>query len=361
MFGRVVNPVTETGVRGVNVSLIESHYEGWAVHTEVVRETHTNRFGWFILLPAFRWMPGGPLSAFRSHWLTVNEAGDDYTGGEEHSAEGIVLYNPMFNRGGWSIRKTQYFPKTLTFNLRGCDRVWAATCAFRPFWWGISVPLVPVVSDVNDCRQISNHSLQEQCRQLNTYHGAFVHIDSYAQVQEDKQLCAQVDNGTMSRICLQELPTYIAMAYMYNPQLHPRAALEPIPQGMFPDSLAGVPVMSNKHCGPQEMFSGRVMCSAGYGASLSEELVGLSIETFPGTHENLQSFEWHPAYTDHKKAAVTEETRLGSKILCYHGPMYDSYLWYSGEKHVEVFFYHHIPQESAFVSYYLQRFPSTLQ
>lgn len=360
VFGRVVNPVTGESVRGVNVALVESHYDGWAVHTEAVRETYTNRFGWFILLPAFRWMPGGPLSNFGNYWLTVNEAGEDYSGGEEGSAQGMVLYNPMFNRGGWAIGNGQYFPKTITFRLRGCDRIWDATCSYRLFGWG-AVPLVPVLNNTEDCRKIFSSSLREQCRQLNTYHSAFVHIDSYGQVQQDKQLCSQVDHGIISAACLQELPTYIAMAYMYNPQLHARAVLEPIPQGMFPDSLAGLPVMSNKHCDPRGIFDGRVMCSAGYGASLSNEQVAIYIETFPGTHENFEAFEWHPTYTDHKQATVTDEVRLGSKILYYHGSMYDSYLWYNGEKHVEVFFYHHIPEESQFVSYYLQRFPSTLQ
>ena len=187
-----------------------------------------------------------------------------------------------------------------------------------------------------------------------------MHIDTYEQVQKGRQLCSDVDHGNISRACLEELPTYIAMAYMYHPELHPPAKRRPIPQGMFPDSLAGLPVMNNRHCGPKGLFDGRVMCYAGYGKSISEQGVAVSIETFPGTHENLLAFQWRPSYTDHEKATVTDEMRLGNTILSYHGPMYDSYLWYSGEKHVEVFFYHHIPQESQFVSYYLQRFPSSL-
>lgn len=352
VFGRVVDAVTHKSVRDVNVTLIESHYEGWAVHQEVLRATHTNRFGWFLLLPAFRWLPPFPFSGLRSIWLTVNEDAKGSSGGEEASAETIVLYNPiLFNSKNWPIGDRPYFPKTITPRLQGCDRVWNATCSFKPFWWGISVSLVPVLSDVKDCRKIGNASLQEQCRQLNTYHAAFVHADGYQEVQEDKQLCSDVDHGTISQTCLQELA-----GYARSP-----AKFLPIPQGMFPDTLAGLSVMNNKHCGPQLSFSGRVMCAAGYGASISEERVAVYIETYPGTHENLQASQWRPTYTDYKQATMTEEIRLKSKILCYHGPMYDSYLWYSGEKHVEVFFYHHIPQESQFVSYYLQRFPSTLQ
>lgn len=352
VFGRVTDSVTGKSVRGVNVALIESHYEGWAVQQEVLRATHTNRFGWFLLLPAFRWLPPFPFSGLRSIWLTVNEDANGSSGGEEGSAETVVLYNPiLFNSRNWPIGDSPYFPKTITPTPQGCDRVWNATCSFKPFWWGISISLVPVLSDFAGCRKIRNSSLQEQCRQLNTYHAAFVHADSYPEVQQDKQLCSDVDHGIISRTCLQVLA-----GYARSP-----AKFLPIPQGMFPDTLAGLPVMNNKHCGPQLSFSGRVMCAAGYGASISEELVAVYIETYPGTHENIQASQWRPTYTDYKQATVIEEMRFGSKILCYHGPMYDSYLWYSGEKHVEVFFYHHIRQESQFVSYYLQRFPSTLQ
>jgi hypothetical protein len=41
--------------------------------------------------------------------------------------------------------------------------------------------------------------------------------------------------------------------------------------------------------------------------------------------------------------------------------MYNSFFWYSGDKHVEVFFYTPIPQQEQFVTFYLKKFPSTVR
>jgi hypothetical protein len=132
---------------------------------------------------------------------------------------------------------------------------------------------------------------------------------------------------------------------------------EPMPEGMFPNSLAGLPVMENKHCGPRLEFSGRVMCAAGYG-STAKQLVAVYIEEWPEEEQSAKPPAWKPEYTDHKDATVTVESRPGGNILRYRGPQYDSFYWHSGDRHVEVFFYYPIPQEEQFVSYYLANFPS---
>ncbi len=350
ILGRVVDAVTGNPVRGVNIALSESHYVGWSIDSKITRKTSTNRFGWFFFLPAFRWMPGGLLSEFRAYTLILNEGSVGMIGRDEASAE-IAFSAAPTNRSGWAVANENYFPLSVTFQKSQCAGGYAGTCAYKSVPFPITIRLIPALANVADCTAISDSSLRESCRQMNTYRSALLHVSTYDEVQEDKQLCEQVDHGLMSRSCLSALE---------GAARTPASAVQPVPAGMFPDSLAGVPVMQ-KRCGPRLLFSGRVLCAAGYGVSVSNEMAAVYIETFPGAHENLQASQWRPTYNDYRQATVTAEKRLGSKILCYHGPMYDSYLWYSGEKRIEVFFYHHIPQESQFLSYYLAHFPSTLQ
>jgi hypothetical protein len=120
-----------------------NRYEGWSTHTELHDSAKSGTFGWFFLLGALRWR-GLPLPEFRSYWLTVNE-GDQISGQEEVSAAIQTIYNPMFNRRGAVVGDKNYFPLTVTFHRNGCDRVWPATCMYKPLWWGISLPLIPVL------------------------------------------------------------------------------------------------------------------------------------------------------------------------------------------------------------------------
>jgi hypothetical protein len=354
--GRVVDATTGRAVRNVNVLLQASTYEGWAVHTEVRHRTSTNLFGWFLLPGVFHRDPP-PLSDFRGSWLTVNEDQEGSNGGEEGSAATEVLYNPMFNRRGWPIGNKEYFPLTVTFRPEGCDRVWDATCTYRKFSRGFSIPLIPVLEHVEDCKKINDSLLQERCRQLNTYRAAFVHVDTYEEVQKGKELCNKVKYTQLSKTCLDQLALYIANP-AYDRPIKPQVK-EPTPEGMFPDSLAGVPIIKGG-CGPRLEFSGRVMCSAGYGTQ-SNFLVAVYVEEWPGSEQSVKPTDWKPQYADHDKAIVSVEVQPGGQVLRYHGPQYNSFFWFSGEKHVEVFFYHTIPEHEQFVSFYLKQFPSTLR
>jgi hypothetical protein len=129
---------------------------------------------------------------------------------------------------------------------------------------------------------------------------------------------------------------------------------------MFPDTPAGLPVVQNRQCSPRDAHSGQVLCVSGYGTE-TKQLVAVLIGEFPDSAQSLKRTEWKPSYTDHAQARVSLETRPGGQILRYQGPMYNSFFWYSGDKHVEVFFYKPIPQEEQFVSFYLKKFPSTLR
>jgi len=353
--GVVLDAITGKPVPNVNVLLQVSTYEGWGVHTEVRHRTSTNRLGLFFLRGTFQW---DPLFILRGTWVTVNEDRDGMTGGEQSSAATQVLYNPMSNRRGWPVGNKAYFPLTVTFRRGGCDRVWDATCEYKIFRISTSIPLIPVLNNTDGCRQIANSSVQGRCIQLNTYRGAFVHVDTYEDVQRSKELCRQLEAAGLSKICLDQLASYVANP-AYDHSIRSQVG-EPIPDGMFPESIAGLPVMNNKHCGPRLEFSGRMMCASGYGSQM-KQLVAVYVEEWPGSAKSIEATDWRPQYTDHAESRVNAEIWPGGgRILHYQGPMYNSFFWYSGEKHVEVFFYHSIPQRDQFVSYYLEQFPSTL-
>lgn len=355
--GRVVDAITSRPVDNIEAILQVSSIVDRSLDVQVAHRTSTSRSGWFILPGSLRWdIPF--VRPFQHSWLTLNAEQSGYVVGEEGCAAFEIKFDPMFNARDEPVGNTRYFPLDVTFRKDGCDRVWDAACLYRKFWLGFSIPLVPVLNDVEDCNKIGDSSLRGRCRQLNTYRAAFLHVDTYEEVQRGKSFCNQLETAQLSKTCLDQLKTYIA-----NPTLtrsvKPKVN-EPIPDGLFPETLAGLHVVQNKHCSPRDEFSGQVLCVSGYGTE-TKQLVRISIGEFPGSPPSLKPTDWKTPYTDHAQARVSVELRPGGQILRYQGPMYNSFLWYSGDKHVEVFFYTPIPQQEQFVAFYLKKFPSTLR
>jgi hypothetical protein len=364
--GRVVDGVTGMPVEGVSLTLQISTYEGFSVHTEVKNTATSNRAGRFSLVGTSH-PATSPLDQIRSYWLTVNETSEE-TGLEENSAATRVLYNPMSNRRGEAVGDKRYFPLTVTFRPDGCDRVWVATCIYIASRADIVVRLIPVLDDVYGCNAIGDVRLRENCRQLNTYRAAFLHVGTYEEMKKGKQLCAEVDGDVISSACLYELPVYDTNPQAYDRQVVPQMN-EPVPEGMFPDSIAGLPAMNNGHCGPQISNDGRVNCAGGYG-TVSRQLVAVYFERWPENTPGLKEGS-HLQDPD-----VNEEVHEGGKVLRYLGKWYSgvqgadgsnvqtehkatSYVWFSANTIVEVLFYDPMPQQEEVLSYYLQKFPST--
>ena len=111
----------------------------------------------------------------------------------------------MFNRRGQPVGDKAYFPQAVTFTPDGCDRILNPACTYQESRRDFSVLLIPVLNNVEDCKKIEDSSVIENCRQLNTYRSAFVHVDNYEEVQKGKKLCDEVDAGPISRICLVQL------------------------------------------------------------------------------------------------------------------------------------------------------------
>jgi hypothetical protein len=365
--GRVVDAVTAKPIQGISLTLQISTYEGFSVHTEVKTVARSDPSGKFSLPgakhPSGRvTLPGPngteiPFDEFRAYWLTVNE-GFEANGQEMGSAEGQILFNPMLDPKFGLVTDKRYFPLTVTFppltidpKQEVCGRVWAASCIHMDSWSGITIFLVPMLDDPTACNAIGESSLKERCRQLNTYHAAFLHRASYEDMKIGKRLCEDLGHGWIRDTCLDQLALHSGT---------PVTEALPVPDGMFPDSIAGL-LVKNKHCGPRLRFSGRVMCGAAYGSETKELLATVQIEEFPEEETSNKPPPWNPSYTDHNEAKIREESLGDSKVLRYQGPQFNSFYWYSGKRHVEVFFYMPVPQQEQFVSYYLKRLPSNFQ
>jgi len=356
--GRVVDAVSGKPIGGIALALQISTYEGFSIHTEV-KSTAMSSESQSFSLAGWNHPAASPLDEIRSYWLTVNE-GFETTGIEESSAETQVLYNPMSNQSGWAANDKRYFPLVITFRGDGCQRRWAATCMYLESSSNITIPLIPTLDDPSNCNKIAEAPLRENCRQLNTFHVAFLHVGSYEEVKKGKELCGQVDGSFISKTCLDQLALHSGG----------KNVAEPIPAGMFPDALAGLPVMTNRHCGPRLAWDGRVGCAAGYGTT-PKQLVAVYVEQRPEGWDGLH--EW--SHID-KPISVTEEVRTGGKVFRYEGRWYSgvqsadgtfsryehesiAYVWFSGKTLVQVEFYDPIPQQEEFLTYYLGKFPST--
>lgn len=371
--GWVVDAVTGKPIQGISLTLQISTYEGFSVHTAVKSVGSSDSSGRFSLpranhtVKVFIPGPNGakfPLDEIRAYWLTANE-GFEATGQEQGSAEAEILFNPLLDPK-WPVPNKRYFPLTITFppltinpKVEECGRVWAAACMHVDSWSDVTISLVPVLDSPEGCNSITESSLRERCRQLNTYHAAFLHRASYEDMKIGKRLCEDLGHGWIRDSCLDQLALHS--------ESQATEAL-PVPEGMFPDSIAGL-AMQGKHCGPRLKFSGRVMCGAAYGSETkvaaaqvaAAHVATVQIEEFPEEEPSTKPPPWNPSYTDHNEAKITEEPLAGGKVLRYHGPQFNSFYWHSGDRHVEVFFYQLIPQEEQIVSYYLKKFPSNFQ
>jgi hypothetical protein len=356
--GRVVDAVSGKPIGGMTLTLQMSTYRGFSVHTEVESTATSDRSGSFSLA-GFNHPAKTVLDEFRAHWLTVNQ-GFDATGQEENSAATQVLYNPMSNRRGVAVGDKRYFPLTVTSKPEGCDRVWAATCMYIKSWTDIAIPLIPVLEDVYGCNAIGESSLHEKCRQLNSYRGAYAHIDTYEEVQKGKKLCSQVDDEIISAECLRQLPVYIA-----NPQAYERAVVPspivPLPEGMFVEAIGHVPRF-NQGCGTLDIFTGHSHCGANYGPKEYVFWVAVGVEEWPDSESAQNYFPVEkPQFTDYKEATVKDEILAGGKVRLYQGPQYTAVYWVSKNKFVQVLFYRPIPEQDEFIAHYLAEFPSTLR
>lgn len=218
IVGRVVDAKSGEPIRNIEIAFhINCYCDG--TRTNLIATRTTGRFGWFFFPGALR-LRGFPLADYQAHWLTVNA--EVAPSGSQASAEGEVLYRPTFGRPDWP-RNDKYFPLAVSPDWQGCARVWTPTCMYRSFWWFVSIPVIPVLDDVEACEKIKNASLRENCRRLNTYRAAFGHVGSIEELEKGRRTCNEVDHNDISRTCLNELATYAANPQIQDPVYYGRS------------------------------------------------------------------------------------------------------------------------------------------
>jgi hypothetical protein len=293
--GRIVDATTGKPVRDIAMTLQISMYEGFAVHTEVKSSATSDSSGSFSLAAV-----GHPTELpveSRSYGVTVNQ-GDSASGIEEGSAATRVLYNPVSNRSGMPVANSRYFPLTITFRQDGCIRIWAATCIYEKSQSGVAIPLIPVLDDAEACKKIIDSDLREKCRQLNTYRDAFVHVDTYENVQKGKAMCGELPES-LSKTCLDQSPLYIGASHIPSPQVA-------LPPDMFVDAI-GAATRTGQGCGGLALFTGHFQCNASYGPRAGVWWVAIGVEEWPDPAFAKQRMpKGTPNFTDSKEATVSD-------------------------------------------------------
>ena len=366
IFGRIVDAVTGEPVRGVVVTLESTRYHGLGpTETVLHSEATTNRWGWFWLMPAIGWSPLLTLvvPGMGAPWLTINQAPPD-GGGSFSAAEVSALFDPTSRREGMKISNPAYFPLTVAFDRREtCSQwhAWFATCVDRRLWWHMTIPLTPALDTADRCTSIREPVAQDRCRQLNTYRAAFLHVDTFDEVQRDLALCDQLPVERIRGACRTQLGVYVANPEAYG-RAAPTAGAEPRVVQYFPTTIAGES-RADVACDTPAFTSGHLNCRAKYGEG-QYGLVMVTIEEWAGRQEppdeKRDLLKGKPNYIDAPHGVVTSETRPDGIIRMYRGPKVTAADWVSHNRYIRLYSEERTDKGDAFIAFFLRRFPSTL-
>jgi hypothetical protein len=192
--GIVFDPLAGKPVSGIEVAIrtelgVASFGDGGRETLRQASST-TSAEGRFSFPPEVEPRAALPLAGISALTLSVD------TQEESLNPGGEIMNGTLKNRS--------YFPIKVQL-LGDCGGWWSGTCISLPPMGDLRVPLFPVVDDPARCKSIGNSQWSELCRQLNTYRAAFVHLDTFEQIRNDKQLCRSVDQGHASTDCLNRL------------------------------------------------------------------------------------------------------------------------------------------------------------
>lgn len=358
IFGQVTDAATGEPVGGVPVAVKYVRYEGLGGQAILHRISSTGPGGRFAMAPFIAWN-GFPLSRFGDHWMTVNLPREEADG--SLSADSQVLSNPLSNASGRPVGDRRYFPVTVTFAANQCESqtIWPATCVYRRPWSVGAIPLIPVYDDVGRCQRIGDAALREGCRQLNTYRSAFLHVDTFDELQRALAICADVAVSRVSDFCRRQVDLYAGYPEDYG-RRHPPPGSEPILRGLFPDRIASL-TRARQECDRGGFSQGYLNCTADYTDGLDRISVTVEQWIHRGEPplEKRDLLRGKPVYADILNATVSSQSRPEGTVRTYRGPQNTATDWVSGNRYVRVFSERSSRQESV-TTYYLTRFPSTL-
>ena len=198
---KAVDAVTGKPIPGMTVCLQAQDLGRHLLRSKMSR---TGDSGRFLFSPSIYM---GLLLAWRGYWIRVTDpevqiaaaCGDDVNQFDLAEAQGWPI-----DLGPNEHGRPKYFPVAL---FRGEPDLyviyWGAMHRTMAFPLGARIALIPVLQNVNDCKQVADVSLSEDCRQLNTYAAAMSlrdKRDAESWTLADK-LCGEVDHSTYSGMC----------------------------------------------------------------------------------------------------------------------------------------------------------------
>jgi hypothetical protein len=224
--GRVVDAVTGKPIPNLDVTLralsASGTFFGSGLGVLRYENARTSLQGAFAFPTSLEPAARHVLTTIGGYWLSVNQTFwsiawmKAQAPNREHKIDTTfddlsfaVTRDPLFlttltqdaelRMRGPRVNSKAYFPMAIQFK-RSCRQQWNANCLSFDETEDLRVPLIPLLNGPAGCAPIQDSDLREQCRQLNTYANAVRRLD--------EAVCAQVDDGPGSRICIECLRGY---------------------------------------------------------------------------------------------------------------------------------------------------------
>ena len=226
--GSVVDALSGKPVPGIDVSLsVQSVDQNKPLRFENFRTGTDGRFRFSAVTdPKPQQVFGMPLMSalianvlFRPPRRAGASSNDDDSGFGSPDVSEIAMWAtlPAEQRKGIGDRRAgvsewlsnkAYFPAWASF-FGDCRAEWNVTCTAPASFQNVTIRLIPVLDDPAGCGKIPDADSRERCRQLNTFRAAFLHVDSFAQIQQGKENCKSLENTYVSNRCLELLHNYV--------------------------------------------------------------------------------------------------------------------------------------------------------
>lgn len=359
--GTVVDAITGKPVAAVDVTLRAETTDRKQLRYESCR---TSPLGRFRFPSSVEPKAAGLLGRIGEIAITVNIPfvplaqiraapgnGDDWIASDGGSdASQNVLGDPLFTLKstrvynlelkGPGVNNKAYFPMAVQF-LKACGQAWDANCISMETTRDVRVPLIPVLDGPAGCKVIADRDLSQGCRQLQTYRSAFLHVETMAQVQADKKLCNSIDGGSISKLCLDRLRSYILNTKSYEDRPPLRMEIDPLEEALILTPIAGMGVGRNG-LGLTDPFDETATYFASYWRQArwpSLGAAGVSVEFIGDTDARrliwarLLKFNQSPA-----KQAGHFEVFDGSPLFVYEAESASQAVWTSGDKLITISF-----------------------
>lgn len=203
----------------------------------------------------------------------------------------------------------------------------------------IIVPLIPALDHPEDCAKISDRNLAGQCRQLNTFRAAFLHVATIPEVRTGKALCRQVDKGPLSAQCLKTLQFYVQNPSRFENRPAARPNFEPVDRVLILNPIAG---LEPRRPGllSQDLYYERAVYSVSYGSPQEPiiDAVHLNVITTLDRNQEIQD-ALRQSGDDYKPGMERREVIDGSPVTVLDLSKTNRVLWSSRDLVVNVTFY----------------------